>query len=297
MRFDLNEEIRNQIIFSMEDQGNSYVFDSVELKAVPVSSATKEDDRYYKIPEWGSINGFKLMERFVGLLRNPLAREALREVLFSGKGVFRNFKKVLKEYPEVERLWYTFKEREMNRLILDWYNTLCDSWGLEKLEEEPEETEDLVHDDFIFRDGDSEHDSENIFICADTWLQEIERQYPGEPGVVLGELWQNQRYAYDAEAEKVLIAETVDGDFAGYISVAPFFENAPHTAVLTMLFVQPRYRGLGIGRELLTQCLSRLKNQQVHWATVANAIIPVSAAHILRDCGFTQIGTGFIANL
>ena len=84
MKFDLTDEVRNQIIFSMEDQGKSYVFDSVELKTIPFSEVEIDNDRYYKIPEWGSMDGFHLMERFVALLRNPLARESLRSVLFSG---------------------------------------------------------------------------------------------------------------------------------------------------------------------------------------------------------------------
>ena len=60
MKFDLTDEVRNQIIFSMEDQGKSYVFDSVELKTVPLSEVETGSDRYYKIPEWDSMDRFHL---------------------------------------------------------------------------------------------------------------------------------------------------------------------------------------------------------------------------------------------
>ena len=151
MQFELTDEIRNLIVFAMEDQGNNYLFDSVEQKTVIKSTVEKVDEeRFYTIPTWDSIKGFKLMERFISLLRNPLAREELRGVLFAGRGVFRNFKNVLHQYPEVEKLWYSFKEKEMKQIVSNWYNTLLDSWGLERLGEEPEET-DIVYDDVVFR--------------------------------------------------------------------------------------------------------------------------------------------------
>ena len=297
MKFELTDEVRNQIIFSMEDQGKSYVFDSVELKTVPFSEVEIDNDRYYKIPEWDSMDGFHLMERFVALLRNPLARESLRAVLFSGRGVFRNFKKVLREYPEVERLWYAFKENRMNRVIVEWYNVLCESWGLEALGSEPEENTDILRDDFIFREIDGEHDFENVFMSADSLLREVEKSYEGEVGLVIAEFLQRQRdYSEDCD-EFNLIAETVDGDFAGCISASSVLESAPHTAVLSMIFVTPRYRGLGVGRELTLQCLEKLKLRGIHWVIVANIIVSGYAASMLRNCGFEQMGSGFIANL
>ena len=63
MRFELTDEIRNLIVFAMEDQGNKYLFDSVNLQTVIESTLEKSDEeRYYKIPTWDSIKGFKLME-------------------------------------------------------------------------------------------------------------------------------------------------------------------------------------------------------------------------------------------
>lgn len=297
MEFDLTDEVRNQIIFSMEDQGKSYAFDSVEMKTVPLSEIEMNCDRYYRIPEWDSMNGFHLMERFVALLRNPLARESLRDVLFSGRSVFRNFKNVLREYPEVERLWYAFKENHMSQVIAEWYNVLCESWGLETLGNEPEENTDLIRDDFIFRETDGEQDFKNIFMSVDSMLHEAEQSYEGEPGLVAAELMQLQRNSSGECAELNLLAETVDGDYAGCITASSILESAPHTAVLSMIFVTPRYRGLGVGRELTLQCLEKLKDRGFHWVIAANLIIPGHAVSMLRNCGFEPMGTGFIAHL
>ena len=89
----------------------------------------------------------------------------------------------------------------------------------------------------------------------------------------------------------------MDGDFAGCITASSVLESAPHTAVLSMIFVTPRYRGLGVGRELTLQCLDKLKQRGIHWVMVANLIVSGYAATMLRNCGFEPMGTGFIANL
>ena len=41
----------------------------------------------------------------------------------------------------------------MNQIIIDWYNVLCESWGLETLGQEPDENADVIYEDFIFRDA------------------------------------------------------------------------------------------------------------------------------------------------
>lgn len=297
MNFDLTEEIKNQIIFAMEDQGTSYVFDAVQLKTVPAKDFPADEDRYYSIPGWDSMSGFRLMERFVDLLRNPMARESLRGVLYSGRGVFKGFKLVLKEYPEVERLWHSFKDRSMNQTIVSWYNALLESWGLEHLEEEPDDDAELVHDDFVFRVPASETDEDAIFLCASLFVKELEDIHPGEPGRVISELWENQRYAFSEESEYVMLAETVDGDFAGCITVGFGSQSNAHTGVLTSLYVMPRYRGLGVGRVLVEKCQEELHEKDVQWILTGSSAIPAGAATMLSKCGFEPMGTGLILNL
>ena len=303
MNFELTDEIRNLIVFAMEDQGNAYVFDSVEVKTVFESTLEQiDEERYYKIPTWDSIKGFKLMERFISMLRNPLAREDLRGVLFSGKGVFRNFKNVLHQYPEVEKLWYSFKEKEMKQIVSSWYDTLRDSWGLEKLGLEPEENSDVVYDDFTFRLAFEkkelqERDSELLFSASEMFCLEFEKQHPGEIGLTLAELWKNQLTSFSPDWECSVISETVEGDFAGTCVSFVYGAEAAHTAVLSALYVKTEYRGLGIGKELINQCMSSLKKRGIRWVIVSGVLISPFVVEMLRSCGFTQLGTGFVLSL
>lgn len=302
MQFELTDEIRNLIVFAMEDQGNNYLFDSVDQKTVIKSTVEKVDEeRYYTIPTWDSIKGFKLMERFISLLRNPLAREELRGVLFAGKGVFRNFKNVLHQYPEVEKLWYSFKEKEMKQIVSNWYNTLLDSWGLERLGEEPEDT-DIVYDDFVFRiayenEETYQNDSEILFSASELFCLEFEKQNNSEIGFALAELWKNQLATFDPESEFSVISETVEGEFAGTCISFGFGQEATHTAVISAIYVEPAFRGLGIGKELVNQCIMGLKKRGIKWVLVPSVLISPFVVEMLLSCGFTQLGTGFVLSL
>lgn len=303
MNFELTDEIRSLIVFAMEDQGNSYLFDSVDKKTVVESTLEKVDEeRYYKIPTWDSIKGFKLMERFISLLRNPLAREDLRGVLFSGKGVFRNFKNVLHQYPEVEKLWYSFKEKEMRQIVSNWYNTLLDSWGLEQLGVEPEENNDAVYEDFVFRVAYEEKenhssDSEILFSVSEMFCLEFEKQYSSEIGITLSELWKSQLNSFNPESEFSVISETVEGEFAGACLSFSYGGDSSHTSVISALYVEPAFRGLGIGKELINQCVLGLKKRGMRWALIPNVSISTFVVEMLLKSGFTQLGTGFVLSL
>jgi GNAT superfamily N-acetyltransferase len=227
MQFELTEALINNILFSMEDQEGEFLVNvqsgiviggSDELKA----RVKEKDGPYLSLPKWDSSDGFRLMERFTAGLRNPLLREELSAALDRGKGVFRAFKDILGCHPETEKLWYTYKDREMKREILRWYNALREEWGLEKIGAEPEETGDLVLEDFRFR--------------------------PPQAGD-----------AKTLPADYSLIAETVGGEFAGYITAVPR-EKALHIAALE---VKPEYRGLGIGEALVTGFLERFDPKKI----------------------------------
>jgi hypothetical protein len=46
------------------------------------------------------------MEKFTAGLNNPVARQELTAALNKNKGVFRAFRDVLEQYPEVEKIWF-----------------------------------------------------------------------------------------------------------------------------------------------------------------------------------------------
>lgn len=298
MNFELSDEICNLIIFAMEDQKNSFVFDSVDCVTVEKASVQNLDkDRYYSMPVWGSVQGFKIMERFVSLLHNPLAREELRAVLFSGHGVFRNYKNVLNRYPEIERLWFSFKQKEMKSEIYRWYNVLRDSWGLELLGDVPESTDENLPSYFNFSTLKNEEDFKKYTDSISVIEQEILDVNQDEIGKVLVAFWRNLRNLPTSSSSITLFAQSISDDFAGAISILIYPEDLKQTVVVTSFFVLPEFRGLGIGKELLAQSINLLSKNGVRTILLPNLTVPKSFIPALLRHGFIQQSGNFIADL
>lgn len=297
MQFELTDEVVNQIIFSMEDQSQQRVFDSENNDLVAFNPEEHRDaSRFYPLPAWDSVSGFSIMERFVSELRNPPVKEKLRTVLSAGKGVFRGFKDVLKEYPEVETLWFAFKERALKHEITLWYNLLRDSWGLEQIGEEPEETDELVYADFSFRPYKEETDNQSLRearICAEN---EIRSSYERDLAETLLFLLNSSRPHGKEDAEYTLTAHTAEGEFAGFISAHTYPEASHKTVLITDLYVLPAWRGLGIGKSLFTRCTEKLKSGGVRYIIVPCIHIPDFFEHIMFRSGFQRIPAGFYAD-
>jgi hypothetical protein len=215
MRFELSDALLDDIIFSMEDQNCEFWLDTVEgiVTGGPEDLSfygvdLGEDDgagglRYISLPKWDSSEGFNLMERFAVSFRNPLIQKKLTLALNKRKGVFRAFKDTLARYPEAEKLWFSYKEKEMKREVLNWYNGLREEWGLEKIGMEPEDSGDLVLEDFRFRPLREE----DIFQAA-----ELHRQCLAE----LKDTFDGTGFSEDSVLfEKALSAEYGDGELAG----------------------------------------------------------------------------------
>jgi len=250
MQFELTEALLDDILFSMEDQDGIFFIDCQEGVVTCHDDFSDDSDdefendevgRFIGLPEWDSSSGFRLMERFAAAFRNPLIRNELCAALNRGKGVFRAFKNTLTQYPEAEKLWFSFKEREMKREVVRWYNGLREEWGLEKIGMEPEETTDLVLEDFRFReikDTDKKAIVELHDFCRLT--------DPAFPDFGPGE-------------NMTLMTETISGEFAGYISA----ERRNGDLFIGALEVKPEYRGLGIGKALLDHLLEKLEDAGV----------------------------------
>jgi ribosomal protein S18 acetylase RimI-like enzyme len=272
MQFELTEALIDDILFAMEDQEGSFLLDTVEgvVAGGPegmdfFDEETDDDegedcDRYISLPEWDSSDGFRLMERFAAGFRNPVVSKELSSALGRGKGVFRAFKDVLSRYPEAEKLWYSLKEKEMKREIWRWYNGLREEWGLEKIGVEPEDTDDLVLEDFCFHPFE-----EKDKFQAET----LHRQCVEELGDDLAEASSSpdidaiasELYSFrNAQASSFgMTVETLSGDFAGYIS------GSLKDAVLYIqsLEVKPEYRGLGLGEALLVKFVNSLDREKI----------------------------------
>jgi GNAT superfamily N-acetyltransferase len=306
MEFDLTPEITDEIIFAMEDQTGRFLYDSEECRCVEIRTLLPDGDRaqtgsaqggavfdedgerYYAIPQWDSVSGFRMMDRFVAQLRNPIVREELRSALSSGHGVFRNFKNILKSHPEVERLWYQFKEREMRNIVHEWYNGLREFWGLERIGPEPEETGEIVSQDFHFRPLDGE-DEEQLDVLLASIDQEIAGNMSAELYDAIDELF--ARIRGDAgESEYCVVAENTEGEIVGAALSVPLPEESFLTVQLTIVAVYPEFRGLGIGKELLSRTIGYWTEKGYRWLLFTSPIVPPEFFPALQRAGFTGKG-------
>lgn len=278
MQFELTEALLDDILFSMEDQEGNFYIDCQE-GVVVIGEEIDEDligDQFIFLPEWDSSSGFRLMERFAAAFKNPLIRNELCAALNQGKGVFRAFKNALSLHPEAEKLWFSFKEREMKREIIRWYNALREEWGLKKIGFEPEETSDLVLEDFRFRDFTAEDEVEAAELHK-LCVKSADGSFPEEG--------KNE----NAGRTIALVAESASEDFAGYISAA----QKDDALFINILEVKPEFRGLGIGKALLGHLLKKVKTLNISKLFIG---LPVDAEGFSRALireGFTPCMTQY----
>ncbi len=297
MTFPLSEELIQDILQALENQEQTFLVDAKNLCLVCSTDYKGDDEFYYILPEWKSAEGFELREDFVSTLHSPIAKDELQRILHSGRGVFRSFKNTLKEYPEVEKLWHQFKNKKMRHYINDWYNGLREIWGLETLDEEPEDNEDLIKDDFIFQEYSSENYQELIHIFSNAAHGELNTEIPGELQEVFFELWQKQFMDAQSFNQTGFICRTLSTEFVGCISAAPALHRNDKISVLTSFYVSPNYRGLGIGTQLLSMYLNALKDRKKKWILITNTIVPETLEPLLQRYGFEKTGSGFLAKI
>ena len=296
MVFELTDALAEAISKALENQEKRFLVDAQNSVLLEEGAGVlADDDRYYELPSWDSADGFSLMEEFVNGLHSPLAYTDLQAVLHSGKGVFRGFKDVLKRYPLIERRWHFFKSRALLTYVNGWYNSLRESWGLEKLDSEPEETEDLLCDDFTFSEYDFEKDRQNALGLLNQAVQEIALEYAADVAQSFGELWQSQ-FEYNAQAQKGFVCKTFGGDFAGCIVWSSCPKDSSKAVLLTGLFVEKKCRGLGIARELFERALDSLQAGGAQWVIIANTFVPDLMQGMLNRSGFKKIGSTWIAD-
>lgn len=295
MCFDLTDNLSASILEAMENQNSVFIVDALSGSLVEQDQNTADNERFYVLPQWTSADGFALREQFVSELHAPLAKDELQQILHSGRGVFRNFKNCIKQYPEIERKWHAFKHYKMQVRINDWYNALREIWGLEKLDQEPEDFEDLVLNDFVFRGYDSIKDKEPLLRNADAAAGDMNENWPEEVHRSFTFLWKHQFESQDSATG--FTCRTFSDEFAGCITFSPIPSSAKRTVVLTGFFVIPRFRSLGIGKELFSRCIADLKKRNIQWVLIANVIIPDSMIPLLDRFGFEKIGSGYIAKL
>lgn len=296
MQFELTEALIDDILFSMEDQNGEFILDTREgvlvfenTREYEEAAETGDDEgRFIGLPYWGPSEGYRLMEKFAVAFKNTVIRKKLTAALDQGKGVFRAFKDVLSSHPEAEQLWFVFKEREMRQVILDWYNAYREEWGLALLGNEPEETEDLVLEDFRFRPPEQK-DTEAIGklrqSCFAELLSAAEDEGLGDrPPFVAG--W----VQHLGPAEPLLVAESGSGEFAGY-AAAVIRED---TLCVTALEVRAEYRGLGLGEMILARLLETEPVKKAAHVVVELPQTAESFSRVLLRRSFVPFTTSYV---
>jgi GNAT superfamily N-acetyltransferase len=259
MQFELSSALIDEILFFMEDQEGEFLVDTQEGIVINADDEEFDDNadegRYISLPEWDSSEGFRMMEHFTATLHNALVREELSAALDRGRGVFRAFKNTLSRYPETEKQWFKYKEREMKREIIAWYNALRESWGLDLIGEEPEDIEGLALEDFSFREGQTQD-----MPYAEKLHKSCIDGYDGA-GVLSG--------GWFFPGDISFVALSAGGEFAGYVSAQKMSDTLLRVCALE---IEQEYRGLGLGKTLIARLLEKSDN-----LNITNVIIDLPA--------------------
>lgn len=298
MTFTLTDSLLSEIQAALDNQEKKFLVKADLNALVEKTDGLEGDDiNFYELPEWTSANGFKLREDFVLNLHSPVAKEELQEVLHSGRGVFKNFRNVLRDYPEVEKKWHIYKNRIMLEYINGWYNNLREIWGLEKLDYVPESDENLIHDDFTFSAYDSDTNKQELLLHVNAAFMDRNQDLPEELLMADYNLWYEQFENAEAKGQTGFVCRSYSDDFAGCITVSTLSRKQEQVMFLTSLFVPEAFRGLGIGTELLSVCLSELKKHGKKWLILPQMIVPEILESLLLRIGYKKIDSGYAVQI
>jgi len=258
--FVLDSSKLNEIMYNMENQNkeSSIVISTGEIL---YTDDLKNSD-LYPLPKWGPVEGFRIMNEFVSDLKNPIVKQELKSVLNQGHGVFRKFKNVLKDSPEIERIWYSFKKDAIKSKVLNWYNQIREYAGLDLFSEDDfEEEQDLLDFDFIIEKGNID-EFDFVSKCDKKGFYELYSNYPED---VIQDMYNRKRddmlNSSMFDSDFLFIAKNPAGESVGIVWAASYILGDSYQGMdLLQLYVTPEYRGLGIGKLLLNKILDEYKS-------------------------------------
>jgi len=107
------------------EEGESYKgLPEWEMELLSQAKAIHEaSPRYQEIPVRFSSEGYNLMVEFVEGLTDSRVQRELHSAM-DGKGAFRRFKDVLRNYPEVEKEWFKFKAERNKEKVREWLESI-----------------------------------------------------------------------------------------------------------------------------------------------------------------------------
>jgi GNAT superfamily N-acetyltransferase len=291
MVFELTDSLCKEILFAMENQQKFFALDAGHGRVVECDVESVDEDSVYSLPAWTSADGFNLLESFTQHFKGNKACDELKKILSEGRGVFKNFKNALKKYPEIEKRFHLFKDKEMKSAVYEWYNALREEWGLETLDQDFYEYDDLVLEDFTFRAYNHLLDGECAAFLADAFFEELKEQFAGELGECLSDEMKALSVLFSSSAKadvKGFVCRTLTDEFAGFLTYSVCMSSSRKTAVLTGLFVNKNYRGLGIAKELFQKGISDLTQDGIHFFIINNMFVPQMLKPAVKRLGFEE---------
>ncbi|GAB6090189.1 GNAT family N-acetyltransferase [Spirochaeta dissipatitropha] len=274
MQFDLTPELIDQILFAMENQEVEFIVEADTSLVVPFDQLSEdnfEPNRHYSIPEWGPNDGFRTMEAFCAQLHNPVYRERLFGILSSGRKVFRRFKEVLRERPELEQRYRQFKRQTMQRVISVWYNDLRDTWGLERKATESVFSDELLYSELSIVGPDRIFAAESYLSHAERHAWRSMAEDSGEHTMLRARRIRNLFCGLNDSSETedvveaamsmpgvLLYGQSPEGETAGCIWICL---SRSDTAELGLIFVEPEYRGIGLAEKLIEKAIAELRGK------------------------------------
>lgn len=98
---------------------------------------------------------------------------------------------------------------------------------------------------------------------------------------------------YDPEKERLWVAEK-DGRFQGSVMLCK--ADAPDTAKIRVLLVEPEARGLGLGKRLSQKCIDFAREKNYKKVTLVTQSNLGPARGIYKSMGFTCVASAPSAN-
>ncbi len=245
VRLEVTEDILDRVVYGMENQRKELFLDPSDGQ---LREKSPERRVLIPMPEWTPADGFRLMDSFTATISDSAFRESLQSILQSGNGVFRRFKDTLKGRPGTEGLWHRYKQREMRKAALSWLSRWSDALELESLETEPEEDlDDLSLSEFSFRKA-TEQDIQYLKSSVRAAQKECQPE---------ASLTYNQA----AQIPDAWIVEA-PGDTAVGCIISRADTDRDNSLILETVYVEPGFRGLGIGRKLTELMLENIASGQ-----------------------------------
>jgi ribosomal protein S18 acetylase RimI-like enzyme len=167
---------------------------------------------------------------------------------------------------------------------VSWYNVNREARGLERLPEEPEETEELVASDFSFTWDASGMEREVRQLDKDAFCEQFPNDPPGRLDARFGEMRRGVPEA-GGDSSPILAAVAPSGELAGFA----WGVIDGKSVYIVQLAVTPALRGIGLGESLLRQFLTAMRGRGMERLTTELMGRSLRYADFFQSMGFTVV--------